>query len=195
MLKKIAFAFLGFLLFLPVSAQDFSKFLEPLAAQYDLNKDDVKSYRVSHSYFREATQMQHVYLQQTVNDIPIFNALFQLHLHQGDHLKFHNCAFVPNALARVDQVNPEINMQGAFDLIVDYPSSPSTFSRMEPKHDGGLPSDQPSSLPSFRSPIFLCMRQQRQQKAPPSSLLHVPPYFLIDFPLGLLGLLVHGSAS
>ena len=120
MLKKIAVAFLGFLLFLPVSAQDFSKFLEPLAAQYDLNEHDVKSYRISHSYFREATQMQHIYLQQTVKGIPIFNALFQLHLHQGDQLKFHNCSFVPNALARVDQVNPEMNMQGAFDLIVDY---------------------------------------------------------------------------
>lgn len=119
MLKKIAFAFLCFLMFLPLSAQDFSKFLEPLAAQYDLNKDDMKSYRISHSYFREATQMQHVYLQQTVNEIPIYNALFQLHIHNGEELKFHNCSFVKDAESRADAFTATLTVDQSFAFVLN----------------------------------------------------------------------------
>ena len=114
MLKKISLLFLGIFTLAPIFSQDFSSFIEPLAAKYGLTQQDVKSYQISNNYWRPATKMQHVYLQQTLHDIPVFNALFQLHIHNGNRVVFHNSTFVADALLKGAQKTPTLDVSEAF---------------------------------------------------------------------------------
>jgi len=61
--------------------------------------------------------MQHIYLQQTVNAIPVFNALLQLHIHDDNKLIFHNSAFIPDAVSRIDASSPQLELNAAFALV------------------------------------------------------------------------------
>jgi extracellular elastinolytic metalloproteinase len=98
-------------------SQDFSGFLVPLAHSYGLTQQDINAYQVSSSYLRRETKMQHVYLQQTVNEIPVFNALLQLHIYDGKKLIFHNSTFIPDAASRMDASLPQLDLNAAFILI------------------------------------------------------------------------------
>lgn len=120
MMNKITLVLLGIALNIQVFAQDFSSFISPLTDKYDLTLQDVSAYRVSNSYFRRDTKMQHVYLQQTVNNIPVFNALFQLHIHEGNKLIFHNSTFVSNAASRIDASVPQLDLNAAFSLVLTH---------------------------------------------------------------------------
>jgi extracellular elastinolytic metalloproteinase len=98
-------------------SQDFTRFLEPIARQHNLTEQDLASYTVSKSYYRRETKMQHVYLQQTVNATPIFNALLQLHIHDENKLIFHNSTFVVDAQSKIDASSPEFDLATALDIV------------------------------------------------------------------------------
>ena len=98
-------------------SQDFSSFLSPLADAYSLTLHDINACQVSSSYIRRETKMQHVYLQQSVNEIPVFNAVMQLHIHDDNGLIFHNSRFISNAASRIDASQPELDVNTAFSLV------------------------------------------------------------------------------
>jgi hypothetical protein len=120
MLNKISVAFVIVVSSFCGFSQDFSSFLVPLAQKYGLTQQDISAYQVSNNYFRRETKMQHVYLQQTVDDIPVFNALLQLHIHDGSKLVFHNSSFIPSAASRIDSSAPLFDLNAAFLLISEH---------------------------------------------------------------------------
>ena len=97
--------------------QDFSKFLKPLAVTYNLSDSDLSNFTIGNNYYREETQMQHVYLQQTVLGTPIFNAILQLHIRKGDQLVFHNCRFVKDALSKIEPSQSAYTIDQAFEIV------------------------------------------------------------------------------
>lgn len=120
MIKNSLYAFLVSTFWFSCFAQSFSVYLQPLADQYGLTAKDIENYELNHSYFRPETQMQHVFLQQTVAGIPIYNALFQLHIHKGAELKFHNCNFVVNAESQVDAFTATLSVDQSFAFVLNH---------------------------------------------------------------------------
>lgn len=98
-------------------AQDYSRFLIPIAQEQQLSERDINSHIVSSNYSREETQMQHVYLQQTVHGIPIFNALLQVHIQNGDKLIFYSSRFISDALSKIDGTQKQLSVDQAFSKV------------------------------------------------------------------------------
>ncbi len=101
-MKKITVSLVFLMSVLSLQAQDFNRYLQPLAVQYGLTQADIENFEISSAYRQEDTQMRHVYLTQTVAGFPIRNAVLQLHIHNGEELKFHNSRFIPNAARKVE---------------------------------------------------------------------------------------------
>ncbi len=120
MIKSTLFVCLACIFWFTSVAQNLSTYLQPLANQYGLTAKDIENYELNHSYFRPETQMQHVFLQQTVAGIPIYNALFQLHIHNGAELKFHNCNFIMDAESRVDAFTATLSVDQSFAAVLNH---------------------------------------------------------------------------
>lgn len=98
--------------------QNIDRILTSLAKDYDLTVEDIQNYQISNDYQRKETDMRHIYLQQTVNGVPIFNAILQLHLKHNDKLIFHNSKFVSHASRKVDTQIPVLTLDQAFEFVL-----------------------------------------------------------------------------
>ena len=117
-MTKILFFAFSLLVYAFSFTQNYENVLNELGRKYQLSSEDLDNYVVSSSYFRPETNMHHVYLQQTVQNIPVFNAILQLHIFEGKDLKFHNSRFVPNAAERIEDLDSDWSVEQAFQLVL-----------------------------------------------------------------------------
>lgn len=120
-------------------------YLQIAEQHYALSTKDVRSYEISSDYYRHETSMRHVYLQQTVHGIPIFNAILQLHIHKNERLIFHNSRFIDNAQDRINTTQSEISISQAFDyalksLKLETPLNCEFFEKQENRFQLNCPS-------------------------------------------------------
>lgn len=96
---------------------------EYLRADFDklgLTQQDVSDYVLSSMSVSKHNELTHVYLQQTYNDIPVFNAIFNLNIKgDGSLLSFGN-RFTPDLAIKVNTTQPQVSPEAAVNAVRAY---------------------------------------------------------------------------
>jgi extracellular elastinolytic metalloproteinase len=118
----VRFSMFFFLVFLiqAVQAQDFPSktTLAKQILQADQSKqrpadEDLVEMRVSSESFSEASGVTHIYFQQHIGGIPVFNAILNIHLTKDDKLLTYTSRFEPEARRLAGPAAPMLNQQQA----------------------------------------------------------------------------------
>ena len=113
---------LGIGLLRHAQAQDLSgaketalRFLRAYPDQFELTAQDVADVRISDAYLSKHNRVAHIWVQQQHAGIPVYNALFGLHVRDGKvyHLGHR---FVPGLAQRVNTTLPSLTAARALEL-------------------------------------------------------------------------------
>lgn len=88
-------------------------YLNTFASDYYLEQEDVNDFIITDSYTHTQTGVTHVYLLQSANNYPIFNAQFQLHISPNGTVVHHNSRFFNQKTSRISHISPEISVNEA----------------------------------------------------------------------------------
>lgn len=93
------------------------RFLRTNPVQFNLSAQDVAEVRISDIYTSQHNRVVHVWLQQQHAGIPVHNALFGLHIRDGQvyHLGHR---FIPDLAQRVNTTLPSLSAARALDLVL-----------------------------------------------------------------------------
>jgi len=105
-----------------VSQTQLTESLRSLAPSYSLEESDFSEFTITDLYTHKQTGITHIYLLQTANNYPIFNAQFQLHLSPQGTIMHHNSRFFNQKNSRISHESPEISVDDALS---------STFASIE----------------------------------------------------------------
>lgn len=98
------------------NATQVHKLLRSEAKKFGLHDRDVAEYRITDSYLSETTGVTHVYLQQQLGGVDVYNAIFGIH-HIGDKVIKSTNRFlnIPDgaSVPQVIPVNPDLALQSA----------------------------------------------------------------------------------
>jgi len=83
-------------------------YLQEHRGDYGLTESDIAGWIVTDHVESKHNGVEHVYIQQTHQGIPVYNAVANLNIRQGRVLNMHN-SFVPNLAARVNGTQPSLN--------------------------------------------------------------------------------------
>ena len=104
---------------LPAGAQVVSKSLIArqlvMAEQADGRpvNEELNTMKVSSETFSQKSGVSHVYFQQYVNDIPVYNAIMNVHVTRENKLLTFSSRFVPGAAAKAGKVFPSLTAEQA----------------------------------------------------------------------------------
>ncbi|MBP7184774.1 MAG: T9SS-dependent M36 family metallopeptidase, partial [Saprospiraceae bacterium] len=117
-----------FFLFIAVSlsAQDRSKldiaikYMEEQAPKWGLTKQDVSEFKLSSEYQSKHNGVTHIYLNQSKNNIEVFNAIINLNIAQNDKVIFAGNRFVQDLAAKVNTSTAQINESQAIQSAISH---------------------------------------------------------------------------
>jgi extracellular elastinolytic metalloproteinase len=125
---KIIAATLGLVLCLLTDQSAFAQDAKIIIQQYfdnrsaDWNKEDVRDWKVSNSYFNRNTRAQYVYVQQAHRTIPFYNVI-SIFLLRDDSILYARPAIIPNVISKIQHHEPSIPPHEAIEHaagILDY---------------------------------------------------------------------------
>jgi uncharacterized repeat protein (TIGR01451 family) len=88
-------------------------YLEKASENWGLSKDDIKSMVISSEMFSKKSGIHYVYLQQTVNGVPIQNAIVTISIGKKGNLVHASHNLSKNIASRVSADKPTITMEDA----------------------------------------------------------------------------------
>lgn len=91
-------------------------FLRENPAQFNLSAQDVADVRVVDEYHTEGLGVTHVWVQQQHRGIPVFNALFGLHVKSDGQVQHLGHRFAPDLAARTNTHLPALGAPKALEL-------------------------------------------------------------------------------
>ncbi|TNE57323.1 MAG: DUF11 domain-containing protein [Bacteroidetes bacterium] len=130
MMRRIALLRLGFLTvllglsqFLQAQSADLSKeketalrFLQANPTQFNLEAQDVSDVRITDAYVSRHNGVTHVWVQQQYAGIPVYNALFGLHVKPDGSVLHLGHRFVPQLSGRVNTTLPSLGAARALEV-------------------------------------------------------------------------------
>lgn len=93
-------------------------YLKTNANALNLNPEDVADVRISDEYQSAHNGLTHVWLQQQYRNIPVYNALFGLHVGAGDQVFHTGHRFIDNLAQRVNTHLPSLNAAKALEMAI-----------------------------------------------------------------------------
>lgn len=109
-----------------VNAQDYigsksniSSLLQKHKAEFSLEDADLEGFIITDQYTSEHNGVTHVFLNQTVNGVKIYNAILNLNIKNGE-LLFHGNQFVKDAAKKVNTAKPSIEPEEALVAFAQY---------------------------------------------------------------------------
>lgn len=84
------------------------EYLQEHRSDYGLSETDITGWTITDHVVSKHNGVEHVYIQQTHQGIPVYNAVANFNLWQGRVLNM-NSSFVPNLAARVSGTQPSLN--------------------------------------------------------------------------------------
>jgi hypothetical protein len=102
-----------------VSEERIKVALLELSRKYDLLPSDIEEYRISDEYVQKKNGSTHLYLNQTIQGLDVFNAQIQLHFSKKGNLVFSNSGFIREKKSKINSSTPLISLQSAFFSVSD----------------------------------------------------------------------------
>jgi extracellular elastinolytic metalloproteinase len=90
-----------------------NQYLQQNKERLHLTDADIASYLVTDEYTPNDKKLTHLYLQQTVQNIPIYNALVNFSIQPDGSVLYVGNRFVYNAAARINTTTPSISVEQA----------------------------------------------------------------------------------
>lgn len=119
MKKKFTLLLLGlftFMGFAQESNQIIQQFLENNKQQYSLTDLDIQEWRVTNEVYSERSGLTHVYIQQMYQGIPIYNAVANISIKDGNVIH-HGMSFVKDIALKANPNNPNITPESAIQRV------------------------------------------------------------------------------
>jgi len=95
------------------------RYIEERAAEWGLTPTDVNDLQVSDQYRTAHNGVQHIYVQQRYQGIPLFGALAGVHFRPDGQTLFANHRFEAKLSSRLTAVQPRLSPQAALQRIAD----------------------------------------------------------------------------
>ncbi len=92
-----------------------TNYLRANKSQWNLMDTDIKAPRVSDRYRSKHNAIEHIYLNQTYQGIPVYNAVAGIHINGEGQVAFATNTFVPNLAAKINAHQPTISAREAID--------------------------------------------------------------------------------
>jgi extracellular elastinolytic metalloproteinase len=73
-----------------------------------LSHADIGDYRIVSDIHSSASSVRHIYLQQTVDGLPVYNGFLQVNINADGRILSVNNAFVPNLRSSFNRATPAI---------------------------------------------------------------------------------------
>ncbi len=124
------------MLFLGVQAQKADHqekaldFVHQFYSKWGLQKEDVGDISIRDDYTTKHNQVQHIYLQQRHQGIPIHNAISGIHLSEDGKILHHAVHFQPSIINRIDMAGPLISAKKALFTTLQLLQAPPSKSGM-----------------------------------------------------------------
>ncbi len=137
------------------------RFLRENPAQFNLSMSDVGEVRVSDTYISKHNGLTHVWLQQQHAGIPVFNALFGLHVGSDGKVYHLGHRFEQNLHERINTTLPSLSATKALELAMaelgfsgfQTPSLQRKISDREFVFEGGSVSKSPITVSACYQPV------------------------------------------
>lgn len=85
-----------------------TSFIQKSPSSFNLSKNDVENVKISSSHSSKTTGISYVYLSQSYNDIPVYNAIFNLSIKNGK--VFHsNHSFIPGLSIKAKDITASLS--------------------------------------------------------------------------------------
>ncbi len=95
------------------------EYLTAHSSEYGLKEADITGWVVSDHVVSKHNGVEHVYIQQTHQGLPVYNAIANFNIWQGRVLNMHS-RFVPNLAKRVNGTNPVLNPLQAVEAAANH---------------------------------------------------------------------------
>lgn len=133
--------------------------------QPTLTSEDVKDIEITSQYTSEHNGVTHVYFQQKVNGIPIFNSSSSVHFDRNNQPVHINNAFVSDAVNKINATTPQIGVASAIGIVgnhIDMNVSSALSKASAPLKNGALTIEDPavSSEPIKAKSYYLLVNNQ-----------------------------------
>lgn len=92
------------------------RFLQGNPAQFNLTREDVSDVRVTDAYVSKHNGVTHVWVQQQHAGIPVYNALFGLHVKPDGSVLHVGHRFIPNLAKSVNTTLPSLSATRALEI-------------------------------------------------------------------------------
>lgn len=93
-------------------------FLRDNPARFGLTAADVADVRITDEYLSKHNGVTHVWVQQQYAGLPVYNALFGLHVLSNGTVKHLNHRFVPTVSEKVNSTIPSLSAAKALDIVL-----------------------------------------------------------------------------
>ena len=90
------------------------------ATQYGLNSNDLKDLKLSDQYKDEHNGVEHFYFQQTINEIPIYNAITSVHIGHNDLMYSSDNRFIVDIVSKVNTNKAKISALQALKSCISH---------------------------------------------------------------------------
>ncbi|MEL7421893.1 MAG: M36 family metallopeptidase, partial [Bacteroidota bacterium] len=96
------------------------EYLQANFTKLELTQQDVSDYVLSSKAVSKHNRLTHVYLQQTYNDIPVFNAILNLNIKGDGSILGVGNRFTPDLANKVNSTSPQISPKAAVEAVRGY---------------------------------------------------------------------------
>ena len=96
------------------------RFLQNNPEQFNLTRQDVSDVRITDAYVTEHNGVTHVWVQQQHAGIPVYNALFGLHVKPNGEVLHLGHRFLPDLSRQVNTTLPSLNATRAVEIAVTH---------------------------------------------------------------------------
>lgn len=137
------------------------RFLQSAPTQFNLTATDVADLRVTDEYVSKNNGLTHVWVQQQHHGIPVFNALFGLHVKPNGEVLHLGHRFIANLDQHVNTLRPSIGAQRALEMAMlqlgfegfPVPAVRQKINDQNFVFDGGAISKSPINISSCYQPM------------------------------------------
>ena len=96
------------------------RFLQNNPEQFNLTRQDVSDVRITDAYVSRHNGVQHIWVQQQHAGIPVYNALFGLHVKPDGSVLHLGHRFLPDLSRQVNTVLPSLGAARALEIAVTH---------------------------------------------------------------------------
>jgi len=100
--------------------QQIKNILQENSADWQLTKEDISGFKISSYHTSQHSGVTHIYVEQTINDIPVYGILSNVNLRKNGKILTANNQFISDASSKISSTvasnSPEIAIQGFADF-------------------------------------------------------------------------------